>query len=719
MLSHSARIACASNKCSLKSLSLIRSVRLASSQTSTEAPAETTLEHKAEGTLEKTNSQTSTPRQYNRESRPNVIPQIRNAIGKDYTEFSVLFENIQHTMKNVNPSFAGRLMAPMVSTAHAIFNKIDEIKKTTQNEIPSSILYKEIITLLFDHQLIHASHFNRYIMNLLNDGKYLNALTIWIENANYFKEKPEVFKTSKQRENLFEEYKLAGLTSYLLSLIVNKEDKVDPEFIKLIFGDSKPATMGQFTRYLGSLSLPAEDRSTIEKFYENYKNESFDINSAEALKGIRVAAIDGRIVHLENSVNKNLELYKGKESEIKPSTISHYMEYLNRAKLYSRSIELWKFAVTHKIEITIDIWNQLLKSFISVSMKDNKTKIESVWKLLNQSVTPNSESYSIYLKYLLKNREVSKAESIIADLKKNHPKLFDSELKCALIEFLVVQNKSNEAYQLFRLYQNGDKGFVPTIEVYNKLLSKLINDSRFTEAENLLADLLSKKYENLSPDVATWTTIIDFYLKTSLKSNLSREEILDKITSVIKTMISQHVGLNSVALTTVVTNLLKNNETMDLGFELLHLFESSNLKLNQVGYTGIITAFSNKGDMNNALYYYNKALEHGILPSAFLYNSILKGYSKSPNIPETKKFMQNIESLIKANPQTTRLLPNYYTYYFLLSQAISANDSQFIGEILTKLGESNIELGKAIPIILKSLHEKGYQLPKSLLSKIE
>lgn len=644
---------------------------------------------------------------------------LYDSLNAEYTEFSPFFEKIQQEFQKASPKEKSRSFNSMIPLGNSLLTKILDIKKKTNNDVPTSILFKEVISLLIENKLIHVSHFNRYIREMISEKKYLNALTIWIENANYFKDTPQAFVSKNNNHNgMSKEYNMLGLSLYLLSLIENNEKKVDPEFIKLIFGDKKSCSLSTFEYFVGGLSLPPDDAQTIVSLYSTYTTDLFDINSPESLKGIRVASVDGKVVHLENTINKNLLAYKGRETEIKPSTIAHYMEYSNNCKLYSRSIELWKFASQNKIEMTVDIWNQLLNSFANSGVPDSRNKVESVWKLLKESVKPNSQSYSFYVKYLLKNKEISRVEEVINDLKKHNSKLFDTNLKCAMIEVLLFSNKSTEAYQLFKIYQKSDS-FVPTIEVYNKLLSKLIADKKFDDAQKVLDELLSNKYENISPDIATWTTIIDFLMKTSAKFGLTKDEILDKVLAIIKTMESHKIKFNSVALITVANNLLRNRQTSDLGFSILQNMESSGVKLNAVGYSGIITAFTNIGDMENSLYYYDKALKNGIKPTAFLYNSILKGYSRNPNIPETRKFMDGIKALIKANPQNMKLLPNKYTFYYLLSQGVSVKDRDFVRDVLKELSETDTELGSSLPTILKSLKESGYIIPESLVSKIK
>lgn len=673
--------------------------------------------------LEKRNNTNSTPRSKNNngnERRGNpFISALFKSLSQDYTEFSPFFEQVQHAFQKASAEDKTHAYNSMIGIGNTLLSKILTIKEQTKNDVPNSILYKEIITLLVDNKLIHSSHLTRYIRELISEKKYLNALTVWIENVNFFRTNKKAFVSRKydneqQNENNFN---LLGLSLYLLSLIENNEKSVDPEFIKLIFDKKHSCSLSHFERSTRFLPLAKEDAETIIKLYSDFKNLTFDINSQDNLNSIKSASFDGRIVHLEKMIESTLNLYKGKESTIHPITLAKYMEYLNNVKLYSRSIEIWKFASANKIEITTDIWNQLLLSFTNLKTDNALNKVNSVWELMKRSCTLNSKSYSIYIQFLLKNNEIEKVETLINSLKKDKNKLFDSELKCSMIEFLIASNKINEAISLFKIYQN-DESFIPTITVYNKLLSKLIYVKKFDDAKILLDELINQKYKKLSPDTATWTTIIDFFLKSSVGSNLTKDEILNQIFAMIDSMKSQKVHFNLVAFITVASNLLRNPQTSDIGFSILQHMESSNIKLNAVAYSGIVTTFTKAGDMDNALYYYNKAISNGIPVTAFFYNSILKGYSNSPNVYATREFMNNIKKLIKENPNNLRLLPNKYTFYYLLLQGVSLKDHDFVNEVLKDLSEADTELGDALPGILKSLKANGYEIPDSLTSKI-
>lgn len=664
------------------------------------------------------------------EERPRnqLTSNLFGILNDEYTDFSEYFEKVRVAFENCSEKDKRSALNTMHALSSRMISKILDIKTANKAEVSNSIIFKEIIKVLADNKLLPAGTFNRYMKSLIAEKRYMSALTFWIENANYFKSTPEAFPKLRQKSDngkvvildqkdaiVERDYYLTGLVAYLSSLIESKDLTIDPEFIKLIFGDKKPTNLYRFTNFVERLNMDKEDAKTIISLYSDLMRKTFDINASESLKGIRLAAIDGKLVYLNNAITKNLAEYEGKESEIKPETIAHYMKYLNVAKLYSRSIELWRFASKHKISMDISIWNQLLNAFAQLEIVDSGKKVESVWNLLKKSTKPNSESYSTYVSFLMKKNEIEKIKELLDSIKKDSPELFDSSLKCSMVELLIASNKTTEALQLFKLYQK-QPDFTPTLIVYNKLLSKVIASKNYEAAQELLNQLLSNQYPSLHPDTATWTTIVDFLLKTSAESNVSQDDIISNIFSIIKGMESSGVKLNNVALMTVASNLLKNNETHDLGMELYQRMENSGIKLNATAYTAIITAFGSRGDTNNAVEYYNKAINNGILPSAILYNSILKAYSINPDIQATKKFMENIKKMIKADPNNQRLYLNKYTYYFLLLQGTRARDAEFVNEVLDDLSKNTNALSDALLRILGSLKNNGYTIPENLAS---
>ena len=89
-----------------------------------------------------------------------------------------------------------------------------------------------------------------------------------------------------------------------------------------------------------------------------------------------------------------------------------------------------------------------------------------------------------------------------------------------------------------------------------------------------------------------------------------------------------------------------------------------------------------------------------------------------PNIESTRKFMDNIKSdIAKSNNNSYifKMLPNKFTYYFLLLQGIRSNDVKFVNETLVDLSNSKIELSDELNNLMNNLKRNGYTVPESMI----
>ena len=648
------------------------------------------------------------------------IDELYDIIAKEYTEFSPFFEDVKQVLESSSPEDVRRKNRNMYGVGGKLLNKVRDIKKESNASVPNSVLNKEIISLLQANNVLHVTHSYRYVVDLINEGKYTAALTFWVDNVGYFKENPEAsnMRDAAVEKSVLESYKLAGYVSYLLSLVEHNEKAIDKEFVKLIYSQNLGPKWKDLEYFVSKLSIPKEQKDAMFALLSAFQTANFDINSENSLKGIRMAAVNGKMLYLEQTIDKNLKLYENRFKDIKPSTIGHYMKYLNSAKLYSKAIDIWKLATKNEMPIDTAIWNQVLFAFSNLPLESSKNVVNSVWRLLQDSCKPDSESYSTYVRYLLKNNETDKAKEMLDDLRQNKPALFDSNLKCALIDFCLQSNRTDQAFGLFKIYIK-DQTFAPSMETFNRLFASIIKNGSIEQAKSLVDVVLEPSHLELSPDIATWTSIIDVVLKSAKEAKMAKAEILENIVNIINITKQQDIKFNHVAITTVATNLLKNPQTSDLGYDLLKSMEKSGIKLTNVAYTGFISTAADQGDLETAHHYFDRALFDGIRPSATMYNSILKGYSIVPDIEATRKFMKRVQALAQENPSNKSLLPNRYTFFYLLKQGISVQDRAFIEETLSMIEKSDAQLGTSLPRILSSLDGKGYELSESLKTRIQ
>lgn len=114
-----------------------------------------------------------------------------------------------------------------ISTGFVVLAKIDDLMQTKKDyQVPSSVLYKRVLTILLENNVLHSSHVTKLITKLIEEKKFSKALSTWIENVEYLKNNPETFKSSAGKKthllNDKDGFLYVGLTSYFLSLLETK-----------------------------------------------------------------------------------------------------------------------------------------------------------------------------------------------------------------------------------------------------------------------------------------------------------------------------------------------------------------------------------------------------------------------------------------------------------------------------------------------------------------
>ncbi|GMM27309.1 hypothetical protein DAMA08_000250 [Martiniozyma asiatica (nom. inval.)] len=660
-------------------------------------------------------AQKSTPQKFNKPKRNRDLYKIME---QDFKEITPLLDQMELKMQSRDNIY----LKDFISLGHTWLNKISKVKNENSINAADHILFERAINTLHENDVLHISHFNRMIISMIQSKKFELAFNTWSKQLDYFLQNEDTFISAMDEKSGFEKatFYCNAFCAYLLSL---KESgaKLDFQLAQSLLQNF------YFSERLLSiinrkLNLSEDELNFIRNEVNQLKSQNFDINSSKHLKEITKLSHNHRLIPLEHLIDESLQKFKSldKLSEIKPKVFETYMIALNFCKRQAKVVELFNFIQTNKLFTpTISIWNQLLAAQITFSLPNMEKRVESVWKLINKLSTPNSETFSIYIKNKIHNGHINESIQILNDLRKKNPELWNDQLKSQLIEGLMENKKSDEAFKLFKVYS--EQGFSPSKDAYNKVLAHLIKNNKLEESGEILDMMINDK--NVEPDTATWTAIIDFLLKTAQKSGMSSEKTISELFTIMNDMKSAGVKYNNVSIVTVIANLMRNSSTHALGLDILTEFEKTGLKLNEVGYTAVITSLCDFGDLNNALKYYSRSKENGLLPRAYRYNHILKGYRSNSDIEATKKFY---ETEIKPLATTGDLssLPNQYTYFFLISQAIITGDAQFTKYVIKQLDEQfaingDFELGQQLPQILNTLKGKGFTLGKPLALKVD
>lgn len=668
-------------------------------------------------TAPKTTTESGNKKTENAPKRRNT-DDLYEIINAEYTELTPLYDRFAGKLKK---DVDGGYIKPrnMIAIGNILLKKISTIKQANDIKVPDQILFERVIKTLMSNNVIHASHLNKYMNALIQDKKYTQALQAYVDNLQYFEDHPESL-TSLMRGKEFNhkrDIQTAAVTAYILSL-KESSSEFNAEFVKSLTQGSR-VNFYAITKYTNFMKLSEEDTKFIINVIDEIKNKSFDINSPYHMKEVALYSRNNLLLKLETLCDSSLAKYAGKESLVKPETLIAYMNAFNQSGHAAKVMELWAWGQKYGIieaKPQIEFLNQLLLAQLKAKNDDKEAVVNSIWTLMTTESKPNSESYSYYIKCLIKFGKYSEIMELVSKLKSQHPELWNNELKCDTVRSLVISRKFSEGLALFKLYSAED-GFTANAETYNILFNGLLRGNKLEEASELLDQMAHDN--GVQPDIATWTSIMNYLMKLSVEAELSADEIMSHLLKIMATMKESGIEFNKIAIFMVLNNLLKNKETFEIGLNMLLEFENTDIKLNDIGYTGIITGLATNGAMNDAVAYYHKAIENGVSPKASMYNSILKGYYQHPNVKATMKFYEE-EVMKLAGTGRLNVQPNAFTFYFMISQGIRKDDRELIQFVINEIEKRpNTSLGQSLPKILKRCQEDNYSLSPELQKRLE
>ncbi|GME71590.1 unnamed protein product [Ambrosiozyma monospora] len=219
---------------------------------------------------------------------------------------------------------------------------------------------------------------------------------------------------------------------------------------------------------------------------------------------------------------------------------------------------------------SVELWNELLSVHSKLNTPHKKQRVESVWKLLQQAVTPNADSYLYLIQGYVLSGNLDDALKTIGDLKMTKPDLVDDKIKQALLVGLLNAKKLPEAEKLFQLYLK--EGFQPNIKFYNKYLTILLKNNQSDNATKLFDMLTADK--NVKPDAATWTLIIDLFLRRASKAGKDDSDVMPQLINLLDLMKKDSVALNQSTMTMLIHNLLQDNGKKQIGLKLYEHLKS-------------------------------------------------------------------------------------------------------------------------------------------------
>lgn len=596
------------------------------------------------------------------------------------------------------------------------FHRVMRFLGQTYTEESTATMNYKLLSILKEHHLANISHFDRVMTSYLKESKPDDAMSVYVESLEYAKSVDDVaFMKANNPEDIYSTL----YVSYLLSCS-KSDSKPDIETYRAISGISEFKVNSQQVRMiLGRMGAKSEFYEFVLKNLRKDRLKLSDPNDPQLTERGLLAAYNLQTATLEAAYQNIVSIAKATGSPITEETYRKIMHMFSVGNMPKKAQSIWN-DLNEKVEgeKSLESWNELLFSFSklkskkdSEEAKENMSKLDTVFKYIDENYTINSDTMKYLISGYISNEEFEKAFQLVRDLSTKGRKglKLDDSITSAYLLGLVQSNKLSESLNLMDSFLK--TGFKPEIRFLNTILAQLSKKKDFVKCDEIVEIIRSR---NIKPDIATYTLLIDILLKnTAQATTVSLDNLLSAI---IQEMKSNGFNFsNPVTLSAIVDGLAKEG-SIESAKLLVDYMKQNKIKLPLQLCTSIIEAASRFGDLGFAKQIFKESVDQGVRLNTPYYNTIINGCLKAGSLADALVYYQRLK-------ESKNIRFNFYTYYFLLRDVLTKHFDKAIAEsLIADLSElvlkDNISLGRGLPGILKALEKRSITMPEPLLSKI-
>ncbi|KAG7867153.1 hypothetical protein KL918_002592 [Ogataea parapolymorpha] len=634
-------------------------------------------------------------------TRPRSGNSLMNLVHDDTVTLSQFFERVERSVSKLSDTRVERNL-PL---GHILMNKLQTLNKDNA-VVKDSVLFNRFVDIWGENKLLHASHADRAVRRLLVESKYDKALELWQRLLEKLKEEPDGFKETREARFTSEAvFRTTGIVAYVLKTL--SENAVpDAATLDLLAGGVKLSP-----RLVDFVLQPLElDDATTEKVKSAINGHFFkpDPNSPALLTAAFVAATEGRYDRVEAIIRK---LYTAREKSQEPfseQTYAKLMELCAITGKYQQAQQLWAELTKAGVKPTVQTWNQLLNVHAKSDAPQKLLRIESVYRLLRESVQPDAQTVGLMIYGYLGCRELKKALDFYRAQKDAASAQEVWDIRNTLLRGLVQNDYVAEAEKFYNVFRAEAKAqnvaFEPDIRFYNSLLRHLFAKDDVDKALATMDEILGS--DTLAPDVATYTTIIDVL---GMKASRTGVPVEVEIQKLIDTMMSSKIKPSVRTTGALVKMLAAKPETIAIAEQLVEQLKKDKRRISDVIYSTMVTAESSQGNVSKAMEYFYAALEAGVPMTTQFYNSIFRGFSINPDVRGLRRFFEFVQ-------KNATQKPNFYTFYYMLRAAAIQDDHVLAQYVIDELAEAELQdLGTRLPQMLERYKKAGLDVPARLL----
>lgn len=374
------------------------------------------------------------------------------------------------------------------------------------------------------------------------------------------------------------------------------------------------------------------------------------------------------------------------------------------------AFNVWNDMIESGIEPSILGYNALLKT-AALSKADRESTFKAVWEKLQAATQPDSESYSILINFLFKQRQPEKAIAVFDKVRANE----FAGVSTTLWMFNVVLDgllENNLVAQAEQLVETGAKtGLTPTVVSYNALIRTYLKRSEYNKASEAFDKMVAT---GVTPDVVTYTNIIDTVFKFSQTQGI---DPTSQVEALLSEMIKSKIKVNAVTLTAILSGLAKAGSDVECSRLIFDLMIKKNIRPNARTFGSLVDFELKYNNFDKALDYFNMMPRFGIPRGTPMYNQLIHWAAHNKYLDEAYRLFEKLS-------QSSRTKPNKFTYFFMLDGCYRSKNKDIATGVLNQMSDYTREtqtwdMGTSLPKLIPRLSTLGVQIPTNVFELAE
>lgn len=569
-----------------------------------------------------------------------------------------------------------------------LFNKVLQAHQRGQDE--GVIPLRDLFIKYLEGKLLFGWMCSEVILFEVFKGRTNQGLEVWVK---FWEALGDV---TRVRELDNREAALAAMIAYIGNCISENSQPVSKIALYLVPLETVP------------------DDSEIHNLFRSssYRFDQGLINSVlEGLRAIRLEALNPADVDFLNSlpVDRPLELeHRYAEckrhaltsgSPLPESTYARFIFCFAESGRTQQAFDIWNDLTQSGIVPSVQSWNMLLKA-AALSKEQSVVVTEAIISKMEQAgISPNADSYGTLIDIYFKSGRPETAMEIFEKIQKGEIDV-TTNLKIFNVMLNGLLNAGFDKMARDLLDEGIQQGLSPDVIAFNTFIKTFLKQKRYSEVEAMLT-LMSDN--GVTPNVATYTNVIDSMYKSANQKNINPENYVGDL---VKDMNSNGIRTNTSTITAIIDGLAKSGSGTKAAHDLYELMKRKRLRPNLRTFTALINGEILAGNMNQAVEYFGQMRQFNIIRPTASYNQMIHGFANRGLISQCMDYFR----LAVADSRSPL---NRYTYAFVLQGCVNARDWDSAREVLKELNKEpkNFHPGRPLLKLLNTLSIEGIKVP--------